>query len=171
MADDDVFGRINALSDEEERLWRNAGNGQGLTADDHDRLETIKVELDRCYDLLHQREARRRPGPRRSSSATSSRLPARLGPSQDVLMSLDDRSLGRLGPSVARAALECSICPRTNGHRPDTCRASDRRGVLVDGAPATDRAQHPRCPGRFMRLRPSGSGHQPDARHGDNRDC
>jgi len=38
MADDDVFGRINALSDEEERLWRDAGNGQGLTAEDHDRL-------------------------------------------------------------------------------------------------------------------------------------
>ena len=62
MVDDDVFGRINALSDEEERLWRDAGNGQGLTAEDHDRLETIKVELDRCYDLLHQREARRAAG-------------------------------------------------------------------------------------------------------------
>ena len=62
MADDDVFGRINALSDEEERLWRNAGDGQGLTVEDHDRLETIKVELDRCYDLLHQREARRAAG-------------------------------------------------------------------------------------------------------------
>ena len=62
MADDDLFGRINALSDEEERLWRDAGNGQGLTAEDHDRLETIKVELDRCYDLLHQRDARRAAG-------------------------------------------------------------------------------------------------------------
>jgi hypothetical protein len=62
MIDGDIFGRINALSDEEERLWQHAGDGHGLTADEHERLETIKVELDRCYDLLHQREARRAVG-------------------------------------------------------------------------------------------------------------
>jgi hypothetical protein len=32
MADDDVFGRINALSDEEEHLYEHAGDGHGLTA-------------------------------------------------------------------------------------------------------------------------------------------
>ena len=84
MADDDVFGRINALSDEEERLWRNAGDGQGLTAEDQDRLEIIKVELDRCYDLLHQREARRAAGldPRRGGGPARGRrgaLPAVAG--------------------------------------------------------------------------------------------
>ena len=62
MADDDIFGRINALSDEEEHLWQHAGDGHGLTTEEHDRLESIKVELDRCYDLLHQREARRAAG-------------------------------------------------------------------------------------------------------------
>jgi uncharacterized protein DUF2630 len=62
MADDDIFGRINALSDEEEHLWQHAGDGHGLTAEEHDRLEAIKVELDRCYDLLHQLEARRSAG-------------------------------------------------------------------------------------------------------------
>lgn len=62
MTDDDVFGRINALSEEEEHLWEHAGDGHGLTADEHERLESIKVELDRAYDLLHQRAARRAAG-------------------------------------------------------------------------------------------------------------
>jgi hypothetical protein len=62
MIDGDIFGRINALSDEEEHLWEHAGDGHGLTAEEHERLESIKVELDRCYDLLHQRSARRSAG-------------------------------------------------------------------------------------------------------------
>ncbi|HET7473300.1 MAG TPA: DUF2630 family protein [Candidatus Limnocylindrales bacterium] len=62
MVDDEVFGRINALSDEEEHLWQHAGDGHGLTAEEHERLEAIKVELDRAYDLLHQRAARRSAG-------------------------------------------------------------------------------------------------------------
>jgi hypothetical protein len=62
MADEDVFGRINALSDEEEQLYEHAGDGHGLTAEEHARLESIKVELDRAYDLLHQRAARRAAG-------------------------------------------------------------------------------------------------------------
>jgi hypothetical protein len=62
MIDGDIFGRINALSDEEERLWEHAGDGHGLTDEEHERLEAIKVELDRAYDLLHQREARRAAG-------------------------------------------------------------------------------------------------------------
>jgi hypothetical protein len=62
MADLDILGRINALSEEEEHLWEHAGDGHGLTAEEHDRLEAIKVELDRSYDLLHQREARRAAG-------------------------------------------------------------------------------------------------------------
>ena len=62
MIDGDIFGRINALSDEEEQLWEHAGDGHGLTAEEHERLDAIKVELDRSYDLLHQREARRAAG-------------------------------------------------------------------------------------------------------------
>ena len=62
MLDSDVFHRINALSEEEEHLWQHAGDGHGLTAEEHNRLEAIKVELDRAYDLLHQRAARRSAG-------------------------------------------------------------------------------------------------------------
>ena len=62
MTDSDIFGRINALSDEEEQLFARASDGSGLSQDEIDRLEAIKVELDRAYDLLHQRVARRAAG-------------------------------------------------------------------------------------------------------------
>ncbi len=62
MTDPDIFDRINGLSAEEERLFEQAGDGSGLSADDVARLEAIKVELDRAYDLLHQRQAKRAAG-------------------------------------------------------------------------------------------------------------
>jgi len=62
MGDPDIFGYINELSAEEERLYAAAGDGSGLTTEATERLERIKVELDRCFDLLHQREARRSAG-------------------------------------------------------------------------------------------------------------
>jgi hypothetical protein len=62
MEDLDLVHRINDLSSEEERLYASASDGSGLTADDRARLDAIKVELDRCYDLLHQRQARASAG-------------------------------------------------------------------------------------------------------------
>jgi hypothetical protein len=62
MTDTDIFDRINELSDEEEHLYESASDGQGLTTDESERLAAIKVELDRSYDLLHQRQARRAAG-------------------------------------------------------------------------------------------------------------
>jgi hypothetical protein len=62
MNDGPMFERINALAAEEEELWERAADGDGLDAPQRDRLQTIKVELDQCYDLLHQREARRSAG-------------------------------------------------------------------------------------------------------------
>ena len=62
MADTDIFVYINALSSEEEHLYEQAGDGSGLSDRERDRLDAIKVELDRCYDLLHQRQGRRDAG-------------------------------------------------------------------------------------------------------------
>ena len=62
MTDLDLFHTINALSAEEERLYASASDGSGLSQDEQDRLEQIKVELDRVYDLLHQRQARAAAG-------------------------------------------------------------------------------------------------------------
>jgi hypothetical protein len=60
--DEDLFGRINALSHEEEELWGRASDGSGLGAAERERLEQIKIQLDQAYDLLHQRQARRDAG-------------------------------------------------------------------------------------------------------------
>jgi hypothetical protein len=62
MADLDLFHRINALSSEEEQLYLSASNGEGLSEEERERLEAIKIELDRSYDLLHQRQARAAAG-------------------------------------------------------------------------------------------------------------
>jgi hypothetical protein len=62
MADLDLFHRINALSSEEERLYASASDGEGLGEAERERLEAIKIELDRSYDLLHQRQARAAAG-------------------------------------------------------------------------------------------------------------
>ena len=62
MADTDIFEYVNDLSSEEERLYQRAGDGSGLSDGERDRLHAIKVELDRCYDLLHQRRGRREAG-------------------------------------------------------------------------------------------------------------
>ena len=57
-SDESILGRIENLVHEEQRLY-----GQGQLADhDRVRLEKIKVELDQCWDLLRQRDARREFG-------------------------------------------------------------------------------------------------------------
>ena len=62
MTDRPILDHINALANEEAKLWERASAGGGLGTADQERLDTIKVELDRCYDLLHQRQARRDAG-------------------------------------------------------------------------------------------------------------
>ena len=62
MPDSPMYERINELAAEEEELYERAGDGDGLDASQRGRLETIKVELDQCYDLLHQRRGRRSAG-------------------------------------------------------------------------------------------------------------
>lgn len=60
--DSDAIRFINALAHEEEELYARAEDERGLSSDEQARLKEIKVELDRCYDLLHQRQARRDAG-------------------------------------------------------------------------------------------------------------
>lgn len=62
MADGPIIDRINQLAHEEEQLWQRASDGGGLTTDDQQRLKVLSVELDQCYDLLRQRQARREFG-------------------------------------------------------------------------------------------------------------
>lgn len=57
MDDSHVQARIEALVEEEHRLLAQ-GEGGGLDAEGHARLEEVRVSLDRFWDLLRQRRAR-----------------------------------------------------------------------------------------------------------------
>jgi uncharacterized protein DUF2630 len=61
MDDTQIHERIEQLVGEELELYQRVGEG-GLNADEHSRLESIKVSLDQCWDLLRQRRALRESG-------------------------------------------------------------------------------------------------------------
>ena len=61
MDDEQIVTEINRLSEEEHRL-EEAHVGEGLSAEESEKLRTIEVSLDRCWDLLRQRRARRNAG-------------------------------------------------------------------------------------------------------------
>lgn len=61
MNDREITNRINELVDEEHQLER-AHVGRALSADEQARMTALGVELDRCWDLLRQRRARREMG-------------------------------------------------------------------------------------------------------------
>ena len=66
MSDEQVQARIEELEQEERRLRRDegaAGSAEGdRVAADAERLEAIRVELDRLWDYLRQRRALRDAG-------------------------------------------------------------------------------------------------------------
>jgi ABC-type phosphate transport system auxiliary subunit len=65
MDDTNIADRIEKLVAEEHRLQtREAADATTEDAldDDRRRLEQVEVELDRCWDLLRQRRARRTAG-------------------------------------------------------------------------------------------------------------
>jgi len=61
MADEQVIERINELAHEEHALWEREAKGE-LSSDEQERLKHLGVQLDQCWDLLHQRRARRSAG-------------------------------------------------------------------------------------------------------------
>ena len=61
MQDQDVLSRINRLADEEHQLFQKESRGK-IAEDERLRLREIEVQLDQCWDLLHQRRARRSAG-------------------------------------------------------------------------------------------------------------
>ncbi len=61
MDDQQVLGRINELALEEHELWQREAQGEASEAD-RDRMKALEVTLDQCWDLLHQRRARRAAG-------------------------------------------------------------------------------------------------------------
>ena len=61
MAGKPVTEQINALAHEEHEIFAREARGEA-TQDDRDRLAEIAVELDQCWDLLHQRRALQNAG-------------------------------------------------------------------------------------------------------------
>ncbi|HEY3051292.1 MAG TPA: DUF2630 family protein [Gaiellaceae bacterium] len=61
MDDPQIHKQIEKLVGEEHELYDKVGEG-GLSAAEHNRLESIKVSLDQCWDLLRQRRALRESG-------------------------------------------------------------------------------------------------------------
>jgi hypothetical protein len=62
MNDNDVQNHIEALVAEEHRLYAAAERQGQETEEDRRRLEEVRVQLDRYWDLLRQRRAQREFG-------------------------------------------------------------------------------------------------------------
>jgi hypothetical protein len=56
MPENPILDRIDALVDEEHRLWAESEQGR-LDEEGQDRLGELRGELDRCWDLLRRRRA------------------------------------------------------------------------------------------------------------------
>jgi hypothetical protein len=61
MDDRQVIDRINEIAHEEHALWEKEAQGEA-TDTERERLQQLGVTLDQCWDLLHQRRARRAAG-------------------------------------------------------------------------------------------------------------
>jgi len=61
MEDKQLIDRINELAHEEHQLFGKESQGKASDAD-RQRLRSLQVTLDQCWDLLHQRRARRAAG-------------------------------------------------------------------------------------------------------------
>ena len=62
MADVDIQQHIKSLIDEEHRLRDALSDGDISPGEEHEKLRSLEVELDQCWDLLRQRRARRTAG-------------------------------------------------------------------------------------------------------------
>jgi hypothetical protein len=61
MEDQDVLQSINKLATEEHELFEKESEGEA-SKEERQRLQELQVQLDQCWDLLHQRRARRNAG-------------------------------------------------------------------------------------------------------------
>ncbi|MCA1832945.1 MAG: DUF2630 family protein [Actinomycetota bacterium] len=61
MDDNKIIETINNLANEEHTLFSKKSRGEA-SDEENDRIKKIEVTLDQCWDLLHQRRARRSAG-------------------------------------------------------------------------------------------------------------
>ena len=77
MPDEDVLQRINALADEEHTLFDRESRGEA-SAKERARLQEIQVQLDQCWDLLHQRRDDDEQGLRKTDQRPGQRISGRI---------------------------------------------------------------------------------------------
>ncbi len=61
MDDKQILERINELANKEKHLFQKESEGE-VSDEERTQLKKIEVTLDQCWDLLHQRRARRSAG-------------------------------------------------------------------------------------------------------------
>jgi len=61
VEDPQIHGSIDRMVAEEHELWEREAAGEA-TDSDRQRLESLRVSLDQCWDLLRQRRALRETG-------------------------------------------------------------------------------------------------------------
>ncbi len=61
MDDQKILEQINKLAEEEHALWKKESE-EGVSGNESARLKKLEETLDQCWDLLHQRRARRAAG-------------------------------------------------------------------------------------------------------------
>jgi Protein of unknown function (DUF2630) len=61
VEDPQIHGSIDRMVAEEHELWQREAAGTATDAD-RQKLESLRVSLDQCWDLLRQRRARREAG-------------------------------------------------------------------------------------------------------------
>jgi len=61
MEDPQIHGAIDRMVAEEHELWQREAAGAATEAD-RQRLDSLRVSLDQCWDLLRQRRTRRDAG-------------------------------------------------------------------------------------------------------------
>ncbi|WP_433497276.1 DUF2630 family protein [Sphaerimonospora sp. CA-214678] len=62
MRDDEILGQIRQLVDEQHRLRASLAAGELTSEEEQSRIRLVERSLDRCWDLLRQRRARRDVG-------------------------------------------------------------------------------------------------------------
>jgi hypothetical protein len=60
--DRDTLARIRDLVAEEKTLRKQLQHGDITAPEEHQRLRSVEIELDQCWDLLRQRRALRETG-------------------------------------------------------------------------------------------------------------
>lgn len=62
MKDEEILGQIRQLVDEEHSLRARLAAGEVTSEEERARIQSLEQSLDRCWDQLRQRRARRDAG-------------------------------------------------------------------------------------------------------------